>query len=537
MRGGSKLIDIDKTVADVARVFDESGRDEGLAVMREMLELVMRRNAALELEVMRLIKKHLGQTTERVSREQLAFLFALLAEDERPADAPLTAPDVAPIAPDEPPTKTKRKHGGRGALPDSLRREEIVHAIADDERACLLCGAERKCIGHETSERVQWKPAELYVEVHKREKLACGACEKDVSVAPAPSAVISKGRPGASLLARVIGGKYVDHEPLHRMSRMLERLGLKIAVSTLADWVAAGALALESIARLIRELALTSHVLNADDTGLKVLDEKAPGGAKRGHLWFYVGDSKFCAVAYTPDWCKEGPGVFLSMREGGWLVADAYKGWDHLYKRAEHPLTEVACWAHARRTFVELADRGEARAAVLLHFVQKLYEIERLSKAEDESHDDRLKRRQRDSAPIVNEIQKWCLAMRESEPPKSELARATGYLVNQWRALTRFLEDGALPIDNTLVERALRGVSLGRKNFLFAGSDKGALTAATIYSIVATCKLCGVEPFAYLTDVLTKIETGTWPHGRLRELLPDEWAKTAPSSALRATIR
>lgn len=134
---------------------------------------------------------------------------------------------------------------------------------------------------------------------------------------------------------------------------MIERLGLKISVSTLADWVAAGALALEPIAKLIRELVLSAHVMNADDTGLKVLDDKAPGGAKRGHLWFYVGDSTHCAVAYTPDWCKEGPGVFLSMREGGWLVADAYKGWDHLYKRAEHPLTVVGCWAHApvlRRT-------------------------------------------------------------------------------------------------------------------------------------------------------------------------------------------
>lgn len=540
MRGGrSKLIDIDKTIADLARVFDEGGRDEGLAVMREMFERVMRRNAELELEVMRLIKKHLGQTSERVSREQLAFLFELLGEADRPADAPLSPPDVAPVGDDapEPPATKKRKHRGRGALPDSLRREEIVHTIPDGERACLICGGDRVCIGHETSERVQFKPAELYVEVHKREKLACGACEKDVSVAAAPAAVISKGRPGASLLARVVAGKYVDHEPLHRMSRMIERLGLKISVSTLADWVAAGALALEPIAKLIREKVLSAHVMNADDTGLKVLDEKAPGGAKRGHLWFYVGDSTHCAVAYTPDWCKEGPGVFLSMREGGWLVADAYKGWDHLYKRAEHPLTEVGCWAHARRAFVELADRGEARAAVLLHHVQKLYEVERISKAANETHEERLVRRKRDSTPIIEEIRRWCVATSGSEPPKSELARATGYIVNQWKALSRFLEDGALPLDNTLVERALRGVSIGRKNYLFAGSDQGAMTAATIYTLVATCKLCGVEPVAYLTDVLTKIETGSWPHGRLGELLPDEWAKTAPPSALRPTIR
>jgi hypothetical protein len=278
-------------------------------------------------------------------------------------------------------------------------------------------------------------------------------------------------------------------------------------------------------------------VLQGDDTGLKVLDDNAPGGAKRGHLWFYVGDAKYCSVAYTPDWCREGPGVLLSMRKGGWFVADAYKGWDHLYTREDDPLTEAGCWAHARRPFVELAERGEARAAILLRYVQQLYEVERLSKEAGESHDETLARRRRDSAPVIAAIEKWRTQTLDGEPPKSALAGACGYVKNQWVALTRFLEDGALPLDNTLVERALRGVSLGRKNFLFAGSDKGAMTAATIYTIVATCKLNGVEPFAYLADVLTKIETGTWPHGCLHELLPDQWALNASPSALRDPIR
>jgi hypothetical protein len=282
---------------------------------------------------------------------------------------------------------------------------------------------------------------------------------------------------------------------------------------------------------------IDAHVLHADDTGLKVLDEKAPGGAKKGHLWFYVGDATHCAVVYTPDWSKSGPGLFLIARKGGWLVVDAYKGYDHIFDRDEDPPIEVGCWAHARRPFVELADRGEPRVATMLLYVKRLYEVERASKDANEDDAQRLARRQRESAPIAEQIGQWCASNHGSDPPESTFTKAIGYVVNQWRALTRFLEDGALPLDNTLVERALRGVSTGRRNYLFAGSDRGAMRAATIYTIIATCKLCGVEPMAYVTDVLSRIEAGTFTHGELREILPDRWRETAPASALIAPSR
>ena len=305
----------------------------------------------------------------------------------------------------------------------------------------------------------------------------------------------------------------------------------------MVGWIAATATALEPIAKLIMKLVLDGYVLQGDDTGLKVLDEKAPGGAKRGHLWFYVADAALCAVVYTPDWTKEGPGLFLSARKGGYFVGDAYKGYDHLFTREEHPLIESGCWAHARRGFVELAERGDARAAVMIHHVKKLYLVEGAANDARDGPIERLARRARDSAPVIADIKKWCDETRAKEPPKSGLIGAVGYVLNQWIALTRFLEDGALPIDNTLVERALRGVSQGRKNFLFAGSDTGAMRAAIIYTITATCRLQGVEPLAYVEDVLKKIQGGAWPYARLRELLPDEWRKTAPASALLKTKR
>lgn len=540
MRGGvSKIVDVDQAVGDVERVLNEQGKDEALAVVRGMLEALVRKNSELELDRLRLIRKHLGQTSERVSEHQLSLMLEQLAPEERPADAIVPSGDITPIDDDAETgtAKTKGKHG-RKPLPSTLRRLDIEHAVPTDERVCSICGADKTCIGHVTSEVLQFKPAEFFVEVHKREKLACDAHpDEGVVIAEAPAKVIEKGRPGASVLARVVVGKYEDHEPLHRMRKMFSRLGIDVPVSTLADWVGACATILSPIASLIRELVLKGYVLQGDDTGLKVLDDKAPGGAKRGHLWFYVADEVHCAVVYTPDWTKQGPGLFLAMRRGGYLVADAYKGWDHLYTREQDPLVEAGCWAHGRRPFVEIAERGEPRAAVMLHHIKKLYEVERDATDARDAPSERLTRRRERSKPVIDDIANWCAQIREREPPKSALASAVGYVLNQWDALTRFLDDGALPLDNTLVERALRGVAQGRKNYLFAGSDEGAIRAATIYTCMASCKLNGVEPTAWLADVIAKIQTEQWPHGRLRELVPDEWRKTAPAHALIAPKR
>jgi len=550
MRGAaSKVFDVSGAVADVGRAFREHGEEGALALVQAMLETLARTNAALELDRMRLLKKHLGKTSERVTDEQLGFLFAMLPEEERPKDALVPAVATAPLeagdeatgdAPTAPPSGKKRgrDNHGRKPLPDSLRRVDVPLAVPAEERVCAVCGKDKVCLGHDVSEVLCFKPAELFVERQVKEKLACpDECKGELVTAPAPEKVIEKGRPDASLLAKIVVGKYDDFEPLNRQKKFFERYGASIPVSTMVGWVAATATALEPIAKLILKLVLEGYVLQADDTGLKVLDEKEPGGAKRGHLWFYVADSTLCAVVYTPDWTKESAGIFLTARKGGYLQADAYKGWDHLFTREEDPLIEVGCWAHARRPFVELAERGEARAAVMLHHVKKLYAVERAATEAGDGPDERLARRRRDSAPVLEAIAKWIAEVLAKEPPKSALAGAAGYIHNQWTALTRFLEDGALPIDNTLVERALRGVGQGRKNFLFAGSDAGAIRAATIYTITATCRLCGVDPLAYVEDVLRKLSTGRWPYARLRELLPDQWRKTAPASALLAPRR
>lgn len=545
VRGGvSKLVDLG-SVREQLRAMQAEGRhDELLEIVFAMLETMQRKNSELELEKLRLLRKHLGTTSEKTSAEQLELLLSLLPQAERPADPAASDGTIAPPATaplddgseaEAETTKKKRKGHGRKPLPADLPRVPVPHSVPDAERFCTLCSAEKKCIGHEISEVLNFVPASFVIEEHLREKLVCQKCpENGVVVAPAPDKVIEKGRPGPELLAQIVVCKYEDKNPLSRQKVIFERFGVSIPVSTMVDWVAAVADALTPLAEEIRRRALFAHVLAMDDTGLKVLDEKAPGGSKRGHMWFYVGDATWCAVKYTPNWKKEGPGEVLRDRVG-WLQADAYAGLDHVF--ALERAIEVGCWAHARRSFVEIAQAGDPRAAIFLAYVQKLYEVERRATEDGVDHEERRRRREEHSKPVLEKIGKWCADTYNTEPPKNALPKAIAYVVNQWQALNRYVEDGRLPIDNTMVERALRGIALGRKNFLFAGSDAGAERAATIYTLLATCKLNGVSPFAYIADVLRKLEMERFPKSRLHELLPPMWRETAPESAKIATSR
>jgi transposase len=500
--------------------------------VEEALDYLIAQLAQNELDRRRLLRKHAGQTSERVSDAQLNLLKELLGET--PPDQPLTPPAVE--LPPKPTPKGKPRGHGRSKLPDDLRREERIHSVAEAERRCPHCGGERMCIGYEVSETLERKPAELYVIVDKREKLACHPCEQGVATATAPDKVIDKGRPGPGLLADVMVGKYVDHLPLNRQHGMYRREGVDLPVSTMVDWVAKVAASLAPLAARLEELVLAAHVLNADDTGIKVLDRDEPNGARKGHLWCYVGDATHAVFRYTPDWTKQGPQDFLEGR-AGWIVADAYKGYDGLFKRPGATAIEVACWAHARRPFAELALDGDARAAPIIELIRALYDVEARATDERAEPEERLRRRILEAAPLVNAVVTQCREIRGRYPPSDPFAKAAGYVLNQERALQRFLEDGRLPLDNTLVERRLRPVATGRKNYLFCGSEAGAQRAAVIYSLVGSCALVGVEPRAYIEWVLTQLEIQRFPHSRLDELLPVNRAKACAESARIPTSR
>lgn len=501
----------------LATLLAEGRVDEVLDTFIALLASMRDKNTELAMEVARLLRQRTGRTSEKVDPAQLSLLLGMLAS---PAEPDAAAPPPTGTLP-RPKTQPAKEGHGRRPLPPHLPRVEVLHEVPATERDCPICGTERACIGHERSEVLEFVPASFRVEVHVREKLACRGCETAVTTAPAADKVIERGLPGPGLLAHVIVCKFQDHCPLHRLRRVYLREGVDLAVSTLAGWVEAGHDALQPLAERIRALARAAFLVQADDTGLKVLDRDAPGGSKRGHMWCYVGDGQHVAFVYTPTWRKEGPQGFLADRKG-YVQADAYKGYDGLFDREGATAIEVGCFAHARRYFFETLQAGDVRAALPMKLIQALYAIEARAKELGLEPDARRELRQTEAMPILTTLGRWLAETYNTEPPKSPLAKAAGYSIRQWEALKRYTEDGRLPIDNTACERALRGVALGRKNYLFAGSDAGADRAATMYTILGTCALAGVEPVAYLRDVLVKLQ-GDWPAARIDELLPARW--------------
>jgi transposase len=326
-----------------------------------------------------------------------------------------------------------------------------------------------------------------------------------------------KGRPGPGLLAQVVTAKYADHLPLNRQSEIFARHGVALARQTLCDWVAAAADVLTPLYEDLKTTVLTSTVLHTDDTVVPVLDRDRTE-TREGRLWVYVGDGRPADLVYdyTADRTRAGPIAFLGDFRG-YLQADAYAGYDAVY--ATGRVVEVACWAHARRYFFDAKASDPARALPALGFIQQLYAVEREVKGVEAGI--RRARRAEQAAPVLTRFRQWLDAQADIVLPKSPIGEAVGYARAQWTALTRYTEDGALAIDNNVSERALRTIVTGRNNWTFCGSDAGGHRAAILYSLVATCKAHGIDPWAYLRDVLDRLPTH--PNRRRADLLPRQW--------------
>jgi hypothetical protein len=344
-----------------------------------------------------------------------------------------------------------------------------------------------------------------------------------VVIAPPAPKPIEGGTPGPGLLADVVVRKYKDHCPLYRMSQIYERSGVHLAPSTLADWVAAAANLLEPVALVLRDRTLASFVLSLDDTGLRVLDREAPDGAKRGHLWTYIGDGQVLFCSYTPNWEAEGPCAILNLKRGGIIQGDGYAGYGKATVfTGPDPPKRAGCLAHARRKFVVAMQAGDVRATVAVSLIAKLYQIEEQARRDKLDSPTLTERRQTLSKPIMAELHQWVGKLHGTVLPKTPLGKALTYAVRQWAMLELFLEDGRIPIDNNHVERALRPVAVGRKNWLFAGSDEAAKRAAVLMTIIGNCTLNGVPVKDYLVDVIMRLANG-WPQSRIAELLPAAW--------------
>jgi transposase len=468
----------------------------------------------------KLLRARYGPTRERVDEHQL-FLFAAATVQTRRDVAPAEVPAAEGKAP--------RRGHGRRRLPPHLERRHVVYELPPEQQQCPHCQAQLQRLGEETSERLEYVPAAFYVIAESCARYVCPqGCT--VRTAEKPMQPIEKGLPGPGLLAHVATSKYADHLPLHRQAQMFTRQGVDLSRQTLCDWMRRAADLVAPLFEVMKQRVVQSQALQTDDTPVAVLDPALPR-TKTGRIWTYVGDPAhpYTVYDYTPDRSRDGPDRFLQAFSG-YLQADAYSGYDALYKAPERDVTEVACWAHARRKFFEAQDSDPMRAMVMLAYIRLLYEVERQARELGLDRAGRLVLRQEQSLPILTDIEAYLKREQPQVLPKSPIGEAMGYALGNWAALLRYTEDGNLEIDNNGAERSLRGVAVGRKNWLFFGSDTGGRTAAILSSFITTCKRLHIDPFAYLRDVFARISAH--PANRLPELLPDQWkaARTAATT-------
>jgi len=482
-----------------------AAREEELNETRAALAQRDREIEALKLTLLKLRRLQFGRSSEKLAVE-IGQLELRLEELEGEG----TITEVSTVA------RRPRQRPARRPLPAHLPRESIVHTPAC---SCPGCGGALRPIGESVSEMLEYVPARFKVIRHVRPKLACDSCEA-ILQAPAASRPIARGRAGPGLLAHVLVSKYADHLPLYRQSAIYAREGVDLDRSTLADWVGQSSSLLRPLGKALARHVLAAAKVHADDTPVPVLAPGA-GRTKTGRLWAYVRDDRPAADAtppavlfrYSPDRKGRHPQTHLKGFRGI-LQADAYAGFNALY--GEH-IVEAACWAHVRRKFYDLAQHGAAPLAEeALRRIAALYAIE--AEVRGQPPDRRKAARQARAGPRLAAFKAWLEVTLSQVSTKSALAAAIKYALAHWTALVRYVDDGRIEIDNNAAERAIRAVALGRKNYLFAGSDAGGERAALIYSLIGTARLNGLDPQAYLTNVLERI--ADHPVNRVDELLP-----------------
>jgi transposase len=473
--------------------------------------------AKLRFQLARYRRAEFGRSSEKLEREadQLELAIEALETDqaERLAAA---SPVVAAVIE----SAVEAKKPARRPLPEHLPREDVIHAAPC---ACPSCGGVLRRIGEEITETLDYVPGRFKVIRHVREKLSCRACDTVVA-APAPDHAIARGRAGAGLLAHIVVSKYDDHLPLYRQAEIFAREGVDLETSTLSGWVGATAAALAPLIDALAADVMASDTLHVDDTPVPVL-APGTGKTKTGRLWTYVRDERPFAgdrppaalFFYSPDRKGEHPRTHLK-EFGGVIHTDGYAGFNELF--AGNRIAEAGCWAHVRRKFFDVhAAIGSPIAKEALDRIGQLYGIEETIKGLPPDH--RRRERQHRSKPITSALASWADETVRKLSRKSELAAAFRYMRARWAALVRCFDDGRLALDNNPAERALRGVAVGRKNWLFAGSDAGGRRAAAMYSLIESAKLNGINPQHYLADVLTRI--ADHPARHIAELLPWNW--------------
>jgi len=469
-------------------------------------------NEKLTYENALLKRMKFAAQSERFSVEQRSLL-----EDEIDADLAAVAAEVDQLSPLASPPRDKQQ-AKRQPLPANLPRREIRHE--PDSTTCQ-CGCQLKRIGEDVAEKLDYVPGVFTVERHVRGKWTCAQCET-ITQAPVEAHVIDKGIPTTGLLAQVLVAKYADHLPLYRQESIFGRSGLAIPRSTLAQWVGTCGVRLQPLVDALKAQILQQRVLHADETPVAML-KPGEGKTHRAYLWAYAPGAFEDIKAVVYDFCESRAGEHARKFLGNWrgsLICDDFSGYKALIASG---VTEVGCLAHARRKFFDLHAANKSQIAELaLEQFARIYEVER--EAKDLDTMDRQRMRQQRTKPVLDSLHEWMGLQRQKVPASSATAKALDYSLRRWEALTRFVDDGQLPLDNNWIENQIRPIAIGRNNWLFAGSLRAGQRAAAVMSLIQSARMNGHDPYAYLKDVLTRLTTQR--ASQIGELLPHRWQTT-----------
>ena len=490
------------------------GMRELIARMQAELKFHKTRNEALNFEIARLKRWRFGSSSESLEASTQAALFDAIVADTLLED--IAAQQEAKPAPSAPRAKGQAV---RQALPASLPRIERHHEIGQTHCAC---GEAFKRIGEEVSEQLDCVPAQFFVLRHIRGKYACACCQT-IQAAPMPAQMIDKGIPAPGLLAQVVVAKHDDHLPLYRQTEIYARSGVHIARSSMAQWIGICGVRLAPLVEALKEFILGHSVVHADETPVSLL-APGKGKTKKAYVWVYRTTNFVTQRAVYYDFCKDRSGEHprrVLADFGATLVSDDYAGYHALHRRG---VSAALCWAHARRKLFEAhRDTASEIAGQAVTLIAKLYEIER--EARELAPDARQRLRQQRSKPIVDALHTWLVAKRQALAKADVTAKAIDYSLSNWTALSRFLGDGNVPIDNNAAENSVRPLAIGRRNWLFVGSQQAGERAGVVLSLIESAKLNGHDPWAYLKDVFERLPT--LKNRDLAQLLPHNWRPSA----------
>lgn len=467
-----------------------------------------------ERTIRELLQALRGKKRERIDANQL-LLFEIGELEQLVEEQAAAAREVR--------SGSRRKRSrARRVIPDNLPQREVIHELPEDERLCPIDGRPMPLIRYDISRQLDYEPAKLTAVIHKRAVYACPTKHDEATLitAPKPPEAVDKCLATPGLLAGIVVGKFGDHLPGYRMEDILSRSGVTINRSTLYGWMSAVADAVLPVYLLMMQRVLRSKVIHTDDTSVKLIDHSV-NGTRTARIWAYLGDQNhpYDVYDFTSSRERAGPQKFL---EGfrGYLQADAYGGYDGIYLNSGGAIVEVACWAHCRRYWHKARDQDPARAHHALAIISRLYEVERGARDADSATRQSL--RVEHAQPLLETLRAWL--DEQVFLPKSLIGQAATYTLNQWQALNRYVEDGDLSIDNNAAERAMKAPAIGRKNWLFVGSEAAGHRSAVLMSLIASCKRNSVEPWAWLRNVLEQLPLGTAPES----LLPDHWLTAHP---------